>query len=168
THDQEDAFAIADRIAMLQAGALLQVGTPDALYDTPATADVARFIGRGTLLPAVRAGAGVAITVGGITQQVALAREPAAADRSRSPRAGGERVAVLRPEMLALGPGGDAAAWPGVVTVRRFAGGHFAYTVQPSAPETPSLEIATADGAAREGDAVSVRVTADAVALVEA
>jgi len=75
---------------------------------------------------------------------------------------------VLRPEMLALGPGGDAAAWPGVVTVRRFAGGHFAYTVQPSAPETPSLEIATADGAAREGDAVSVRVTADAVALVEA
>ena len=32
THDQEDAFAIADRVAMLQRGELLQIGTPEALY----------------------------------------------------------------------------------------------------------------------------------------
>ena len=35
THDQEDAFAIADRVAMLQRGVLLQIGTPEELYDSP-------------------------------------------------------------------------------------------------------------------------------------
>jgi len=45
THDQEEAMAIADRVAVMQEGRVVQVGTPEALYRQPQTAFVARFIG---------------------------------------------------------------------------------------------------------------------------
>src|SRR5687767_5794478 len=48
THDQDDAFAIADRVALLRHGRILQVGTPEELYAKPASRDVADFIGRAT------------------------------------------------------------------------------------------------------------------------
>src|SRR5690606_14849853 len=46
THEQEEAFALADRVALLMNGRLAQVGTPEELYGQPASADVATFIGR--------------------------------------------------------------------------------------------------------------------------
>ena len=46
THDQEDAFAIADRMAVMREGKLLQIGTPDELYRNPISFHVAEFIGR--------------------------------------------------------------------------------------------------------------------------
>src|SRR3954467_4212264 len=55
THDQEDAFAIADRIALLKRGKLLQCGTPEELYNAPVSREVAGFIGRGAIVPAVDA-----------------------------------------------------------------------------------------------------------------
>ena len=45
THDQSEAFAIADRIAVMQAGRIEQLGPPEEIYDKPATRSVARFIG---------------------------------------------------------------------------------------------------------------------------
>jgi len=56
THEQEEAFDLGDRVAVLHAGRLEQVGTPDDLYDAPATPFVARFIGRVNVLPGERAG----------------------------------------------------------------------------------------------------------------
>src|ERR1700742_2157260 len=50
THDQKEALSSADRIAVLQEGKLMQVGTPVELYQSPATAFVADFIGRTNLL----------------------------------------------------------------------------------------------------------------------
>ncbi|HEY8418518.1 MAG TPA: ATP-binding cassette domain-containing protein [Limnochordales bacterium] len=50
THDQEEALAIADRVAVMNAGRLEQIGTPWELYDRPQTAFVAGFIGRGNFL----------------------------------------------------------------------------------------------------------------------
>ncbi|MDW8006422.1 MAG: ABC transporter ATP-binding protein [Thermomicrobium sp.] len=46
THDQEEAFAISDRIAVMEAGVVLQVGTPQELYERPAVDFVARFLGQ--------------------------------------------------------------------------------------------------------------------------
>ena len=66
THDQEDAFAVADRIAMLSRGRLLQVGTPEELYHAPTTREVAEFVGRAALLPAERMSDGVWVTVGSV------------------------------------------------------------------------------------------------------
>src|SRR6266478_1042723 len=68
THDQEEALAISDRIAVMRAGALEQVGAPDAIYRRPASPFVAEFMGTTNLLHgAVTGGAGewLRVAVGG-------------------------------------------------------------------------------------------------------
>jgi ABC-type Fe3+/spermidine/putrescine transport system ATPase subunit len=50
THDQEEAFEISDRVALLNLGRIEQLGRPEALYDSPASRFVAEFIGEGRLL----------------------------------------------------------------------------------------------------------------------
>jgi thiamine transport system ATP-binding protein len=52
THDQEEALAISDRVAVMYKGRLEQIDTPERVYDRPLTAVVARFIGRGNLIEA--------------------------------------------------------------------------------------------------------------------
>lgn len=52
THDQREAMALADVMAVMEAGKILQIGAPQDVYARPANATVARFIGRGTLIPA--------------------------------------------------------------------------------------------------------------------
>ena len=52
THDQEEAFAVADRVAVMRAGRLVQRGTPEDVYRCPASAWVARFFGLTNLFPA--------------------------------------------------------------------------------------------------------------------
>lgn len=51
THDQSEAMAIADRIAVMEQGRIVQFSTPQELYDCPATTGVARFIGKGSVVP---------------------------------------------------------------------------------------------------------------------
>ncbi len=156
THDQEDAFAIADRVALLEHGKLLQHGTPEQLYDRPASRAVAEFIGRSVLVPAEDRGTHARITLGGVAQDVAVTR------------AGGEAMltsalAVIRPEMLDIGSG--ESGWPGRITARRFAGAVMAYTVDVSGT---SLEILTPVRSGAVGDAVRVSVQREPVALVSA
>jgi ABC-type spermidine/putrescine transport systems, ATPase components len=50
THDQEEAMAVADRIAVMNAGRLQQVGRPEEIYHKPANFFVATFIGRSNVL----------------------------------------------------------------------------------------------------------------------
>ena len=52
THDQDEAFAIADRIAIVHAGRIVQIGTAEDIYRAPANAFVARFLGLTNLFPA--------------------------------------------------------------------------------------------------------------------
>ena len=158
THDQEDAFAVADRVAILQHGRLLQAGTPEDLYDAPASRAVAAFIGHGVLVAARPAGACAEITLGGATRLV-----PAAAAPATETTPGRGWSAVLRPEHLALGPADAPDAWPGRVRARRFAGGTSVYDV---ACGDVLLNVATPDRSAREGDSVGVRVARGPVALV--
>jgi ABC-type Fe3+/spermidine/putrescine transport system ATPase subunit len=51
THDQEEAFVIADRVIVMSAGKVKQVGTPDSIYRQPADTFVARFLGFNNLIP---------------------------------------------------------------------------------------------------------------------
>ncbi len=67
THDQEEALAVADRVAVMSIAHIEQIGTPQEVYHAPATEFAARFIGRGNLLTgrvAQRDGESVVITVG--------------------------------------------------------------------------------------------------------
>ena len=56
THDQDEAFAIADRIAIMDAGCVIQVGAPEEIYRAPADAFVAQFLGLTNLFPGKRVG----------------------------------------------------------------------------------------------------------------
>jgi len=68
THDQAEALALADRIAVMDAGRVLQLAAPEEIYRSPASAAVAGFVGRGALLAATvveRRGGGAVVAVGG-------------------------------------------------------------------------------------------------------
>lgn len=54
THDQEEAFALCDRISVMGGGKILQTGAPRELYERPAQLSVARFLGRNNLIRAIR------------------------------------------------------------------------------------------------------------------
>ncbi len=156
THDQEDAFAIADRVAMLHEGRLLQVGTPEQLYGKPATIEVASFIGRSTLAPARCEPDGACVTIAGLTQRAPVAcRENAGT---------GESLAVLRPETVAIVPADTPSTWRGRIDSRRFVGGHFAYRVVLG--DGTVVEVASPDASLCEGDDVGVKLLARPVALV--
>jgi len=157
THDQEDAFAVADRVAMLEKGKLLQVGTPEALYDTPATRAVAEFVGRATVVPAERAGDRVWVTIGGVALN-ASARHAEGGSPEKQVRA------VLRPESLALTSDDNTPAWRGEVTVRRFAGGHVVYRVRLAGGI--EVEVFGEGAGAREGEQAGVRLAGVPVATV--
>ena len=58
THDQEEALSMADRIVVMNAGRIEQVGTPREIYGVPATPFVADFVGKINVLPAVAEGGG--------------------------------------------------------------------------------------------------------------
>jgi spermidine/putrescine transport system ATP-binding protein len=62
THDQEEALTMSDRIAVMHAGKVEQLGTPEALYERPATRFVADFIGTTNLLRGEVVGAGGSVT----------------------------------------------------------------------------------------------------------
>ena len=61
THDQEEALDLADRVAILRGGELIQLGAPQALYDDPASAFVYEFLGAANNVPAVASGGRVSL-----------------------------------------------------------------------------------------------------------
>jgi sulfate transport system ATP-binding protein len=93
THDQEEAFAMADRIGIMNQGRLLEVGVPHELYARPATRFVATFLGAANLFLAHRTPDG--IQVGGKTMGISE-RSPGAPEY--------EVVAVVRPEEVEVAP----------------------------------------------------------------
>jgi ABC-type Fe3+/spermidine/putrescine transport system ATPase subunit len=157
THDQEDAFAVADRVAMLERGRLLQVGTPEALYHAPATRAVAEFVGRAALVPAERSGETVRITIDGLAL---------AAPARRQESSGATVLAVLRPESLVLSEDDRTPAWRGEVTGRRFAGGHVVYRVRLG--NGVDVEVMGDGAGAREGARTGVRLAGVPIAVVPA
>ncbi len=94
THDQDEAFAIADRIAIIHNGRIVQVGVPEEIYHAPVKAFVARFLGLPNLFPAKFRDDGKIETVIGIFD---------AATSSRFENA----VALLRPHHIHINAVGD-------------------------------------------------------------
>jgi len=132
THDQDDAFAVADRVVLLSRGEVLQTGTPEDLYDHPASRDVAAFIGRSTLVPAWMDGDAAVVSLDGAPRAIAAYR---ASTEGGGSGTGRDAWAVVRPEVVTLVRANAAPSdgWPGVVATRRFAGGAFAYEVRVAA-----------------------------------
>jgi iron(III) transport system ATP-binding protein len=133
THDQEEAFTIADTVGVLNEGRLEQVAPPEAIYHHPATPFVAEFVGAADFLPGIVTSEGV-VTEVGVFGNVE-GREP------------GEKVKVMiRPDDITFVPAPDGAA----VILRRYfrgpetlyclglASGHRVHSSQPSAAAFPT------------------------------
>jgi putative spermidine/putrescine transport system ATP-binding protein len=104
THDQEEALAIADRVGVMQAGHLEQLGPPTMVYTRPATPFVAEFVGLTNRLPGTVKGGRV--TVRGIELPLV---QPDVPD--------GPAIALVRPEAVTLAADGETADGPLVGTV---------------------------------------------------
>jgi iron(III) transport system ATP-binding protein len=159
THDQEEAMALSDRVVVMQQGNILQIGSPEEIYQRPVSRAVAAFFGSPNLLDAMVTacepeGERFHLTVEGNGWQ-----GHARANEKFSP---GETVIVLiRPENLRIGEGtpslnGAQIAWTGKVAQAIFRGPRQSITL-----ETDNLKLnveAPALHSARIGDAVKVTV----------
>ncbi|MGV8876699.1 MAG: ABC transporter ATP-binding protein [Rhodoglobus sp.] len=105
THDQEEALAVADRVAVMREGQIEQIGTPEQLYATPSNAFVADFVGLSNRMPADLV-KGI-ITLHGCSLTLLGSAQP-----------DGPVVALVRPEDLVIGADGIA----GTVVASSFLG----------------------------------------------
>jgi iron(III) transport system ATP-binding protein len=133
THDQEEAFTIADVVGVLNGGRLEQLAPPETIYHHPATPFVAEFVGAADFLPGLVTSEGV-VTEIGVFGNVE-GREP------------GEKVKVMiRPDDITFVPAADGEA---VILHRYFRGsetlyclglasGHRVHSSQPSAAAFPT------------------------------
>ena len=157
THDQEEAFALSDRIAVMNAGELQQVGPPEQLYHNPSNLFVAGFMGRANLLIA---------NVTGMQGDRLLCEVAGGAHLIAIPvgtiRVGDRVRLLLRPETLSVVTRG-ASTQPGdlggVVSDRRFSGAHTYYQVKLVDDEITVIGTARD---ARVGSPVHVRLAGDA------
>ncbi len=137
THDQDEAFAMADRIGVMHQGRLLEVGAPDDLYGSPRTRFVATFLGAANLLLGYRRG-----------NRLDFERPGAEAVTPR------EIVAVIRPEEVELttdaAPAGLTRVGDGIVQELQFAGATERLRVR-MATEGPVSATPDRDGAGDDG-----------------
>jgi spermidine/putrescine transport system ATP-binding protein len=73
THDQEEALAMSDRLAVMNTGRIQQIGTPEEIYDDPANTFVADFIGEANLIPGSALGRNTAVVIAVRPERIALA-----------------------------------------------------------------------------------------------
>ena len=106
THDQDEALTMSDRIAVMNGGEILQIGSPREIYDKPQHRFVAGFIGEINLIP-VQAMGGHDYAISGVGTL-------RADDASAAPK-GGHAVLAIRPERIALSAP-SAGTLPGVVS----------------------------------------------------
>jgi iron(III) transport system ATP-binding protein len=110
THDQDEALALSDRIAVMSGGRMLQVGTPKEIYETPATAEVAAFVGRCNFLEASIAG----VTDSGAVVSLAANGQSIDVETDQNVQVGQTVTVAIRPERLRICELDDGQAQPGV------------------------------------------------------
>jgi ABC-type Fe3+/spermidine/putrescine transport system ATPase subunit len=153
THDQEEALIMSDRIAVMNHGRLVQVGTPTELYNMPTSYFVADFVGDSNFLAGTVTEAGP----GGATVETAgKLRLPA---RVTAPLAPGARVRVsLRPEKIALEPGAHPGGLPGTIEEAVYMGEVIRYAVRVSDQETLLVKVQSKHGAPAYGPGAAVKL----------
>jgi putative spermidine/putrescine transport system ATP-binding protein len=147
THDQAEAMALSDRISVMNAGRIEQVGTPTHVYERPATPFVAGFLGRTNVI-AVE----VHTDAAGTAAVIGDARWPLPARA-----AAGKASATVRPEKISFVLDGGGAGLAGTVRTRVFQGAHWLYQVD--TPAGALIVIRQNTGDMVPGEGAPVRLT---------
>jgi spermidine/putrescine transport system ATP-binding protein len=158
THDQDEALTMSDRVAVMRRGRVEQCGEPRELYEQPATAFVANFLGASNLIPAQVSGDG--LKVGEFTLRADV-----------DGRTGGDALAMIRPERVRLEPQGSGGEnrVPGMVEAVVYLGFHQDVRVRLASGALVRCDVPN-DGSAVEhssGDPVSVHLPADCLRVLE-
>jgi len=146
THDQDEALAIADRVAVMQDGVMVQIDTPENLYRHPASAFVARFVGN-------------AMALGGQVGDTGLVL---AGGQLKLPHLQAGQDAFVRAEHVRLDDQGPLA---GMVESATFLGTHYRISLTGVA-DAPLFAHHAGTRAPRPGDRVRVAIDPDAVMLL--
>jgi len=165
THDQIEAFALADRIALMQHGRIVQIGTPQEIYAAPATKSIADFLGVGNIFPCTvdRSGGQHVARLTGYPVAMPVTDVPASTGPSSlCLRAEDLRVTRARPGDTA-GPG----SWRGNIDVASFQGATVRYRI--TLEDGPVLEAVAMPQAGewlRTGDTALVRISPNAAQVL--
>jgi ABC-type Fe3+/spermidine/putrescine transport system ATPase subunit len=156
THDQEEAMSMSDRIAVMNAGRIERLGTPDSVYHAPGTRFVAEFIGAANVIEGIVGADG--------TLPAGNGRLPAGGLPAGQPGA-----IAIRPERIVVTPTGKGDRLTAVVAYRAFVGGAWQVELEtaggpvltarlPEAPEagtTVTVHVDPADVIVLDGSAAS-------------
>jgi iron(III) transport system ATP-binding protein len=174
THDQHEALALSDRVAVMREGQIEQVGTPEAIYQHPLSPFVADFVGATNLIDGVVHGAGVepeTLVVGVGEQSMLIVRHA-----QRLPVGASVRIAV-KPERLIVsaaavtGPDQSLDRLIGEIESVAYLGSFYSYvvTVGSQRMEVRCGDAVVADGKpAGAGTIVWLRVDRDSTRIFEA
>ncbi|HEV2259065.1 MAG TPA: ABC transporter ATP-binding protein [Streptosporangiaceae bacterium] len=152
THDQDEALSLSDRIVVMNAGEVLQVGGPEDIYHRPQTRFVAEFLGHCNILDA-RA---VAATAAGTTELVLRANGNRITVSGEDLPAGDRVQLAVRPEAIKLEGLQDAAgenSYPAEVRAVSFLGDHYLYEL-----DVDGLALTVTDTRSFAGPAVTLRI----------
>jgi ABC-type Fe3+/spermidine/putrescine transport system ATPase subunit len=166
THDQAEAFAIADRAIVMNAGRTEQIASPELIYRCPATPFVAHFLGLTNLVE------------GRVIDRGRVASAWGEITTTTNDHRPGDRVSVLiRPEAATLGPVDPLAASTtnhpnilrGQLLTRSFRGGRYQVQIQPEVGPVLAFELTSAGGLSTvPGDPVMVTLDPTGVVLLPA
>jgi molybdate/tungstate transport system ATP-binding protein len=166
THDHLDAITLADKIAVMWNGEIVQTGTPSEVFHRPKTRFVAEFVGIENILPATilaRQAGGYVVYVGGQRLNVAMGEEPLGA--------GGEVLLCLPADAIDVRPPSDAAQareLPGAIVAMAPAGSLVRLTLDCGFPLTAHLLRRTvAERQLQPHQAVAVDIDPAAIHLIK-
>ena len=155
THDQEEALTMSDRIGVMSAGKLQQVGSPKDIYTRPVNRFVASFIGETNFLPATGVSGGAKLGCGAVVDGVA---------------ASGAVTLTVRPEQVRLTDPADPGAIPATVTLLVYFGTdtHVHLTLPDGAGLVARVQSpATGEAGLSQGQSVGLRFAPGAVQVLE-
>jgi ABC-type Fe3+/spermidine/putrescine transport system ATPase subunit len=160
THDQEEAMAVSDRIAVMNEGSIVQEGTARDLYHRPASEFVARFVGRVNFVPAR-----VVAMEGGRVQVQALGATLNAQPGMQRVAPGEAVSLLLRPEAIVVDREARAGSLSGTVVSHAFLGEKIEYLVRCGGTTLQVLRYNEGSGEIF-ADGTAVSLTADAATLL--
>ncbi|HYZ56445.1 MAG TPA: ABC transporter ATP-binding protein [Streptosporangiaceae bacterium] len=162
THDQDEALSLSDRIVVMNAGSVLQAGTPEDIYHRPATRFVAEFLGHCNIL-AARA---VTAASSGSTELVLAANGQPITVPGDDLAAGDEVQLAVRPEAVELTghqPAAGENTYPAEVRTVSFLGDHYLYEL-----DVGGLPLTVTSAQSFAGPAVTVRIPPSACRILPA
>ena len=164
THDQEEALTMSDRIAVMQGGRILQVGSPLEIYERPAHRFVADFIGEINFIP------GTTVAGDDGRQHVMTASGDRVACHAADIRSGESVTLAIRPERAQLSAVGTSGTLPGTIEQVVYIGTATVYQIRLRGGDLFTLRQSNIDGggqALAAGTAVAVSLPPAAVQVLK-